>query len=318
MKLITFIHNSFKVHRPTSYRAVDGCGLRRYICLILCILLLLVVAVVRRQRPFREAFLKRASNVQPTDGVVRLGILTIMKNEAMGLREWLTHYSWQGVDSILLLDNGSTDTYDDILADFPFATLLPAPERYAQALNYGELGRPWLEAHGIDFVAVLDIDEFFWSEQKGATLKDLVVNSFKNVGLSQFTCPFYHFGSNGYERQPKSVRECLTKRSLRTSEIMHGKSVVRLRDLLQFNLHVHDVTGTTGPCPSALLNFHYKAQSREYWEKVKLPRGDVNSEADNSFRSWRQFEFDDITGNATHDFRLRAALSSEGLAKGVC
>lgn len=293
--------------------------LKRLVLPLLALLLLPIFAVLRRQRFVREALLKRPAAVRASGRPSpQLGVLAIIKNEAMGLREWLAHYSWQGVDAILLLDNGSTEPYDDILVDFPFATLLPAPERYAQALNYGEIGRPWFEERGVDFVAVLDIDEFFWSEQRGSTLKDLVARAFSDESASQFTCPFHHFGSNGYDRQPQSVRECLTKRSAVTSEVMHGKSVVRLRDLLRFNLHVHEVRGTAIPCPPALLNFHYKVQSREYWARVKMTRGDVNTESDNGARSWTQFDLDDRTGSTTTDIRLRDALRSAGPTNVTC
>lgn len=293
--------------------------LKRLALPLLVLVLLLIFNVLRRQRFFREALLKRPAAVRASGrSSPQLGVLATIKNEAMGLREWLAHYSWQGVDAIVLLDNGSTETYDDILADFPFATLFSAPERYAQALNYGEIGRPWFEERGIDFVAVLDIDEFFWSEERGSTFKDLVVRAFSDESASQFTCPFYHFGSNGYDRQPQSVRECLTKRSAVTSDVVHGKSVVRLRDLVQFNIHAHEVNGVTIPCPPALLNFHYKAQSREYWARVKMNRGDAYTESANGARTWAQFDIDDRTGSAIRDNRLRDALRSAGSTNATC
>ena len=244
-----------------------------------------------------------------------LAILAVIKNEAMGLREWLAHYTWQGVDTILLLDNGSTERYDDILADYPSAVLLPAPERYAQVLHYGEIGRPWLEEHGIDFVAVVDVDEFLWSQEQGRTLKDLVLGALDGVnGGSQLSCAFHHFGSSSYDRQPPSVRECLTMRSASTSAVIHGKSIVRMRDLLRFNIHAHDVKGGTLPCPKGLLNFHYKVQSREYWARVKMPRGDVSSESFNGARTWQIFDAEDRTGNVTVDTRLRDTLRTTNLA----
>ena len=103
-----------------------------------------------------------------------------------------------------------------------------------------------------------------------------------------------------------------------TSPVYFGSSVVRLQSLLRLNNEAHSVKGKTIPCPSELLNFHYKAQSREYWAKVKLPRGDAVNEKDNGYRSWQQFDIEDKTGNATSDFRLRDALINAGLASGLC
>ena len=248
-----------------------------------------------------------------------LAVLAQMKNEALGLREWLAHYTWQGADAILLLDNGSTDDWRGIVADFPSAVVLPAPERYAQPLNLGEIGRPWLEERGYEYVLVTDLDNFFWSERRGKSVKDLVLEALDAEGdAAQFTCPYHHFGSSGYDRQPPSIRECLTRRSAVTSEVRFGSSVVRLQSLLRIHGEVQTVQGRTVACPPGLLNFHYKAQSREYWEKVKLPRGDAQSEKDNGYRTWQQFEFEDRTGNATEDARLRDALRGAGLALTSC
>lgn len=220
----------------------------------------------------------------------------------------------------MLLDNGSTDNFKEIVADFPNTFVIPAPERYAQTFNFGEIGRPWLEERGVEFVLVTDVDNFFWSERNGKSLKDLVIEALGDDGKrgSQFTCPFHHFGSSGFDMQPRSVRECLTRRSAVTSAVHFGSSVVRMLDLIRFNIEAHTVQGKTVPCPNGLLNFHYKAQSREYWARVKLPRGDAVSEADNGYRSWAQFDVEDRIGNATSDFRLRDALREAGVASGKC
>lgn len=150
-------------------------------------------------------------------------------------------------------------------------------------------------------------------------MTDLVIEIFHaDKDASQFTCPFHHFGSSGFDRQPQSVRECLTRRSAVTSEVRFGSSIVRLQNLLRINGEVQTVQGKTVPCPDGLLNFHYKAQSREYWARVKLPRGDAQSEIHDCYRSWQQFDFEDKTGNATSDFRLRDALKIAGLTSGLC
>ena len=40
---------------------------------------------------------------------MKVGLMAIFKNESMGIREWINHYQWQGVDNILLINNDSTD-----------------------------------------------------------------------------------------------------------------------------------------------------------------------------------------------------------------
>lgn len=273
---------------------------------------IVLISQVLHLRLVREWLLDRPSRMGPAQSK-KLAVLCILRDEALNLREWLQHYVWQGVDLFLLLDNGSTDGLDAIAADFPSVTVLRAPEMRVQVLHYGELGRPWLEERGIQYVAVLDVDEFFFAEEPGATFRDAAVLALQNA--SQFTCAFHHFGSSGFDKQPYSVRECFTMRSAVTSAVDYGKSVVRLQDLRHFSIHQHVVSGATVQCPPGLLNFHYKTQSREYWETVKLRRGDVNKAGNEGAYSWAVFDADDRTGNATKDTRLRDRLRSEGLAQ---
>ena len=102
--------------------------------------------VVSLERPL--AALAAGALYQPgalPDLTGAFAVLAQFKNEATGLREWLRHHIWQGVDHFLLLDNGSTDAWAPIAAEFGAAvTVLPAPARHAQVENYRALGLPWL------------------------------------------------------------------------------------------------------------------------------------------------------------------------------
>jgi hypothetical protein len=281
----------------------------------------------------------------------------IFKDEARGLREWVEHYAWQGADAILLLDNGSRDDWRAALRGLAARlggagvelAVLSAPARHAQERHYNELALPWLEARGVEFAAVVDIDEFLFVGEDGgggvgggATLKSAALAAFAagagGAQAAQLTCPFHHFGSGGFEKQPRSVRACFTQRSASTSAPAHGKSVVRLADLEKFRIHVHEVAGAgaganssvgggaasaagaadtdagppPGACPRGLLLFHYKTQSREYWREVKMPRGDASALHYEAARDWGFFERDDRAGNAERDSRLRDAVLARG------
>ena len=244
----------------------------------------------------------------------RLVALAQFKNEASGLREWLRHHQWQGVEHFLLLDNGSTDNWRGAVQEFAaVVTVLPAPTRHAQVEHYRSLGLPWLAARRAEYVAILDLDEYFWGAGN-ATLRELSARALAG-GAAQLTCPFHHFGSSGWVAQPRSVRACFTRRSAGLSAVAHGKSVVRLAQLRAPAIHAHSVAGATAPCPAGLLLFHYKTQSREYWERVKMARGSATTSAWDGVRDWDFFAREDATGNATDDFRLRDAL---GLGPGDC
>jgi hypothetical protein len=67
-----------------------------------------------------------------------------------------------------------------------------------------------LDERGVDYVLVVDVDEYFFSDAPGRTLKDLVVEALQGAP-AQLTCAFHHFGASGFEKQPASVRECFTR-----------------------------------------------------------------------------------------------------------
>ena len=63
---------------------------------------------------------------------------------------------------------------------------------------------------------------------------------------------------------------------------------------------------------------HYRVQSREFWERVKMARGAADHPHMDSYRTLKKFHTDDAWGNETDDFVLRDLLRSAGLAKGTC
>ena len=77
------------------------------------------------------------------------------------------------------------------------------------------------------------------------------------------------------------------------------------------SFNIHDIV-TSGPSinlsfvgrpndPEILIN-HYQVQSREYWEKVKMNRSDVNNWFASSGRGWHTFYSLDV--GEIEDFRL--------------
>ena len=273
------------------------------------------VAVAARARPAKMA--PRGEGAPPV-----FAVMAMMKDEHFSLREWLEHYTWQGADVVLLLDNNSTVSAAHVARDFPIVTVLPAPLRHLQHQYYGSLGREWLEARGVDYVLVVDVDEYFFSDAPGRTLKDLVVEALQGAP-AQLTCAFHHFGSSGFEKQPAGVRECFTRAArfdpaFEAANWQFGKSAIRLRDASLFSIHHHVVHGPSVGCPPNMRYNHYRVQSREFWERVKMARGAADHPHMDSYRTLKKFHTDDAWGNDTDDFVLRDLLRSAGLAKGAC
>jgi hypothetical protein len=240
-------------------------------------------------------------------------VLAIFKSEALNLREWVSHYRWQGVDAMLLLDNGSEDAWRAELVGFEdFVTVLDAPRRHAQVDSYNELGRPWLAARGCAVVGVLDLDEFAFADAPGATLAGAVADAFAAAPrLAQVSCKWAMFGSSGLEKHPAGhVRESFTWRA-REPHVL-TKSFVRLSALRRLGVHAHETAwGGLGECPTGVRLNHYAIQSAEYFSRVKLLRGDVAAPALDAVRDnayFRSYDFREV-----EDFTLRDLVEAGDL-----
>jgi hypothetical protein len=220
------------------------------------------------------------------DPPIKLGVLGIFKNESMGIREWIEHYKWQGVDVIVLLDNNSTDAWRESIEGLEkHIIVLPAPENYKQRENYVSLGIPRLKEEGVNVMAILDLDEFMFGKD-GKNMKEHVQEIFGQPNRpSQISCNWIMFGSSGHKKQPPSIRQGFVHK--KASPHVNIKSIVWIDDIQPYtgilpirgrkhgfykgvNQHICNVKGRTEQCPQGLQLNHYKVQSEEYFNKVKL------------------------------------------------
>ena len=214
----------------------------------------------------------------------------MMKNEAQGLDEWLQHYLSNGVDAVLLLDNGSDDESVAIALRFaPRVHVHPAPRRHYQERYYNELAVPWLSEQAIDILAVLDVDEFLFSRD-GRPLKAALHDLFSDAATALVWVRWSCFGSSGHVHQPESVRGGFTWRFDETKSAVpyandgaahacteSGKSIVRVSALRLLKVHLHVAAGALNMIdrydPGGLQLNHYAIQSSEWFSRVKMRRG---------------------------------------------
>lgn len=222
---------------------------------------------------------------------LKFAVLAIFKNEAMSIREWVQHYKWQGADEILMLDNDSTDGGGDLVRDISGVTIIDAKEPHEQKKHYDKIGFPWLKEHNVDILGVFDLDEYMYGKD-GRSLKEHAVEIFSAPNRpSQFSCNWMMFGSSDHVKQPASVRKGFTWRKIEPQ--INWKSVVWFNDLKPdgIMLHKHNVIGTTIDNPPGIQLNHYMIQSREYFEKVKMVRGDALVKK--NVRDWPYFHGSD-------------------------
>jgi hypothetical protein len=78
------------------------------------------MAIATRKVKTDETRRKRQTRrVLPSKTNLRVGLMAIFKNESMGIREWIEHYKWQGMDRIFMINNDSNDDWQSIVKDYP-------------------------------------------------------------------------------------------------------------------------------------------------------------------------------------------------------
>lgn len=230
---------------------------------------------------------------------MKFGVLAQFKNEAMAMEEWIEHYFWQGADLLILLDNNSTDGGAEIAKKHANVIVIDAPKKCAQVENYFSLGYTCAIKQDVDYLAVLDLDEFMFG-QDGKPLKQHLEQYF-DQGYSQVSVNWTMFGSSGYELQPKSIRKSFLWRKKHLQSNL--KSVFKTKDLVQLKTHKSIVRGLSLEVIGGIQLNHYKIQSKEFFAKVKMKRGDSQFEHWNHSRDWQAFHDNDF-----HDLEDRLLL----------
>jgi hypothetical protein len=225
----------------------------------------------------------------------RLDVLAIMKNESQNLEEWVDHYLWMGASRICLIDNGSTDD------TFAKARKLEAQEKvllirlrrqHRQRQHTWAAYEKFQIARYSDWILIADLDEF-WFCPNGDSLPTALAE-FHETDL--IYCNWVQFGSGGLIRQPSSVREGFTLR--RPGLARDTKYICRTAAVTApTELHIHRVKSpnrlrTVSNPPRFQLN-HYPIQSQEFFQSVKMTRGDATGRGKNAMRDMDYFRLHD-------------------------
>jgi len=231
-----------------------------------------------------------------------VGVLAIMKNEAMNIREWLDHYFWIGADRIFLIDNGSDDNSVELVRSHPLSDrvdLLLRPEPHRQGHHYREAYDLLKIRERVEWLIIADIDEF-WFRKDGGSIKELL-SRYHVVDLVYTNWSV--FGSNGFDHHPASLRRDLTMRRPKLAAHENTKWICRTSALRAEQIYTHkirDIDSRRVISDNVELQLnHYVIQSREYFEKVKMVRGDASRAENDGIRDWGYFEARDVACTAT-------------------
>lgn len=243
-----------------------------------------------------------------------LSVAAIFKNESLNLKEWIDHYFFHGIDHIYLIDDNSSDSYLEVLSPYVekklitlFKNDVPKFHNRQQAI-YDKFILPKIKDS--KWTIICDLDEF-WYSPKEIDLKK-IINKYNQYEV--IYANWAMFNSNGNIKHPKSIVQsctlrheldgemmCLINGSFIPSKTASQKYIIN-GDAKINGLWVHNPIGDFSSTNASYLGQedydliinHYTTQSIEFWENVKIPRGDVNNHHPDNARDWEYFKFLDI------------------------
>ena len=261
-----------------------------------------------------------------------LVVVGIFKNEAVAMREWLIHHIGQGVEHFYLINNGSTDDWQSQVSGLP-VTVYTDKERHKQQQHYNDYFLDIVKVEAL-WVAVIDLDEFLYARDPYTDIPSFL-RTVPNK-TSQILVRWKMFGSNGHIKQPPSIRNGFSLRKAYTyntqvpansyiasggdlerfAKLMsnvdmlnfHVKSIVRTLYLNKFHIHQHQtsndhklvlpsIVSETALAASPLHLNHYAIQSLNWYNNIKVTRGDVSNskaEHDRNAEYFKNRDFKDI------------------------
>lgn len=253
-----------------------------------------------------------------------LAVLAIMKNESMNIDEWIAHYLQMGADSIVLIDNGSTDhTLEKarVWAERGRVNILLLPDRHRQAEHYWEAIQTF-RLTDFEWLLVADLDEFWFCPDGMAISEKLRDPEFAETDVIYGN--WQMFGSSGLVDHPASIRVSLVHRSPGLAQHCNTKYICRTSVLkVRANIGVHKIIGAdSARTVSDNTNFHlyhYPIQSLEFFQKVKMTRGDALSAKSDQVRDMNYFARNDtpctVVDRTLADLVDRGLLGSGGVPR---
>ena len=239
----------------------------------------LTIYFSRRQKATRTAVPSHEPAETPASGYF-LSTLSIVKNESMVIEEFIRHYKEQGVDHMHIINNGSSDNTSGLVLSFgDFVTLYDLPEKHKQVEHYNNVYSKI--QHTTKWLAVVDVDEYMFATEESKTLRDVLANK---PTSTNYVLNWNMFGGSGHVHQPQCIRRSFVYRVRGTHE--NVKSIVSTK--ITSKLTIHNNTPSV-PLEGCQLN-HYAIMSREYFEKVKMVRGDVHNPAVDNVRTWEYYK----------------------------
>lgn len=243
----------------------------------------------------------------------QLSILAMFKNEGMIIENWFQHYLEEGVEHFYLIDNGSTDNYEEKIKKYQkYYTLVKDPTRLPSGTQTFLYNKYYLHRvkKETKWLIICDIDEYIYGRNDCIKIID-ALNKLP-LNIEKIWLPWKCFGSNNNKIQPKNIIHSFNKwsgecsnnhglgksifRTIHLEEIQTCGHIVKLNKnniLYNANGNLYDKFDFSFDNIKNLnlhLN-HYMIMSEEYYQKIKCVRGGGESGITTKYTMRRFHEF---------------------------
>ena len=135
-----------------------------------------------------------------------LVLVTYFKNEAVNIREFISHYISEGVEHFYMVDNGSTDNYLDMIKNFPIGLITIVRDDHNTTMPGGlqdHLIRKYYNSliiNEANWLIIVDLDEFIYATETNSTISN-TLNRF-DANVKRIFLLWKVFGGNNVDRHP--------------------------------------------------------------------------------------------------------------------
>jgi hypothetical protein len=230
-----------------------------------------------------------------------LTVVSIFRNEANILKEWLDHYIVRGVTKFHLINDRSDDNFLEVLKVYieqGIVHLHESSEPHDLIGRQNKIYETIFEkiSSKLDWVLMIDLDEFVWNTKNLSLLEYVKDLESQNVFIERIFMD--DFGDNDILIQPNSVVSTFKRRALRrkrrinfgmTKSLFKYSKAGRIK-FQHVSLKAGDSIKILNSSECNLRLNHYKMQSLQRWAENIVHRGSANgTEAQHLRHSWTFF-----------------------------